>query len=203
MNTQTLIHMVEALSQSKCLAYERGDDPQVALIEARIFDLCAQHQLPLAPKVCACVWRGSLEAPELLVFRHPEAGCQIVKGSLEGDEDPAGAALRELEEEAGLQLNEPALALGSLHRLHPGRPFETGPLEHQHWQLFLMPAPAHLPDSWEHSATGSVEEEGLIFSCYWQALGTESEAALADFAPVFRQVLHRCRSHLLGKTAHD
>lgn len=187
-----LIATFSALSAAKCRAYGRHDTAEVAAIEARIAALCAQHQLPEAPKVCACVWRGQPEAPELLVFEHPQAGYQIVKGSLEGDEDPGLAALRELEEEAGLQLQNPGLAIGSLHRLHPGRPFERGPLEHQHWQLFLIPAPPDLPEQWQHAATGSIEEEGLLFRCFWQPLNGDYR----HFEPVFQQVLQRCSDQL-------
>ena len=52
-------------------------------------------------KVLAYVTRGE----ELLVFRHrdfPDAGLQVPAGTIEEDEDPEQAALRELSEESGL-----------------------------------------------------------------------------------------------------
>jgi 8-oxo-dGTP pyrophosphatase MutT (NUDIX family) len=37
-----------------------------------------------------------------MAFRHPLAGCQLVKGSIE-NEEPSAAAVRELYEEAGVR----------------------------------------------------------------------------------------------------
>jgi len=192
----TFLHQtLQALSQSKCLAYARQDALAVQEIENKVQNFCLAHALPTVLKACACVWRGPSDTPEVLVFAHPSAGHQFVKGTIEAGEDPALAVLRELEEEAGLSLSEPGPLLGTLHHLAHGRPFETGPLEHQLWHLFLLPAPPDLPASWEHCAVGSAEEEGLIFSCFWQPL--LADADIRGFAPVFQQVLQVCAAHLL------
>ena len=52
----------------------------------------------IATKVCAVVVRDG----RLLMFRHPCAGWQLVKGSLERGEAVGSAAVRELFEEAGI-----------------------------------------------------------------------------------------------------
>ena len=49
-------------------------------------------------KACPVVLQGS----KLLVFRHPSAGIQLVKGTIESGEGPEAAALRELREESGI-----------------------------------------------------------------------------------------------------
>jgi 8-oxo-dGTP pyrophosphatase MutT (NUDIX family) len=54
-------------------------------------------------KTCPVVVRNQGDGLQVLAFRHPLAGCQIVKGTIEKDESAANAALRELFEEAGIQ----------------------------------------------------------------------------------------------------
>jgi 8-oxo-dGTP pyrophosphatase MutT (NUDIX family) len=53
-------------------------------------------------KVTAFVTRGSGEAAELLLFRHPVAGVQLPAGTVELGEEPEAAVLREVREEAGM-----------------------------------------------------------------------------------------------------
>jgi 8-oxo-dGTP pyrophosphatase MutT (NUDIX family) len=48
------------------------------------------------------VLRGPKDNLEILAFKHPLAGCQLVKGTLEPGERVVDGALRELAEEAGL-----------------------------------------------------------------------------------------------------
>ncbi len=47
-------------------------------------------------KACACVLRPGETGADLLVFDHPVAGTQLPKGTVEEDETPANAVLREL-----------------------------------------------------------------------------------------------------------
>jgi ADP-ribose pyrophosphatase YjhB (NUDIX family) len=56
----------------------------------------------LVNKACTIVLRETLAAKELLVFEHPLAGVQLVKGTIEPGELPEHAALRELCEESGI-----------------------------------------------------------------------------------------------------
>jgi 8-oxo-dGTP pyrophosphatase MutT (NUDIX family) len=53
-------------------------------------------------KACPVVLRRNQDRFEILAFRHPIAGCQLVKGSIEPEEDVGQAALRELCEESGV-----------------------------------------------------------------------------------------------------
>ncbi|MEM7711475.1 MAG: NUDIX domain-containing protein, partial [Pseudomonadota bacterium] len=84
---------------------------------------------------CPVVRRG----PEVLAFRHPLAGLQLVKGGIEPGETPAGAALRELAEEAGVTGRE----------ARPMGDFRAGGL---HWHL-LSVRTGPLSDRWIHRCT--------------------------------------------------
>lgn len=53
-------------------------------------------------KVTAFVTRPTGQGDELLLFQHPSAGIQLPAGTVEQDEAPAAAALREAQEETGL-----------------------------------------------------------------------------------------------------
>ena len=55
-----------------------------------------------ADKACAVVLSRE-SPPRILLFRHPQAGVQLVKGSIESGETAQQAALRELWEESGLR----------------------------------------------------------------------------------------------------
>ena len=50
--------------------------------------------------------------PEILMFRHPLAGIQRVKGTVKPSESPADAARRELFEESGLDTKQPLFFIG-------------------------------------------------------------------------------------------
>ncbi|SFP30640.1 8-oxo-dGTP pyrophosphatase MutT, NUDIX family [Variovorax sp. OK605] len=148
---------------------------------------------PSAPilKACACMVdsRG-----RLLVFRHPEDGnMQLPKGTIEPGESPEAAVRRELLEESGIDYAGPLQALGTLDReCEAGVEGNT----HRHpqlWHLFLMRAEGRLPETFLHTATGSPEEEGLVFLFRW----LEAGEAIDDFALPYRQTIERVRAALL------
>jgi len=56
----------------------------------------------VAEKVTAFVTRSSESGLDLLLFEHPHAGIQIPAGTVEGDEAPEEAVIREVAEETGL-----------------------------------------------------------------------------------------------------
>jgi 8-oxo-dGTP pyrophosphatase MutT (NUDIX family) len=67
----------------------------------------------IVEKVTAFVTRQTENGCELLLIRHPFAGVQIPAGTVEPDESPEQAALREISEETGLTLPLPPTHLGS------------------------------------------------------------------------------------------
>ena len=64
---------------------------------------------------------------EVLAFRHPQVGTQLVKGSLEAGEEPEDAALGELAEESGIEDAVVVRPLGQLAYTEIA----------QHWHFFL------------------------------------------------------------------
>ena len=141
-------------------------------------------------KACACLVdaRG-----RLLVFRHPEDGnMQLPKGTIEPGESPDVAVRRELLEESGIDYAGALHPLGTLDReCEAGVEGNT----HRHpqlWHLFLMRAEGALPETFAHTATGSPEEEGLVFLFSWLAAGDSIE----DFALPYRQTIERVRAAL-------
>ena len=134
-------------------------------------------------KAVALVVRPSDRGRELLVFRHPLAGLQVPKGTVEPGEPTADAVLRELHEESGLAFECRPRAIG-----HWDRVLEGG--EVHRWHLFLIDAPDGFADEWTHEATGSVEEEGLDFAFHWLPLDAGLPGSLEPlFAPCAEALL--------------
>lgn len=118
-------------------------------------------------KAVAVVLRPGECTTEVLVFRHPLAGVQIPKGTVENLETVETAVLRELKEESGLVLTAKPKVIGIWSRtIHTG-PTEDGPMEINEWHIAILKSDARLPDQWSHDATGSLAEEGLTFDFFW------------------------------------
>jgi 8-oxo-dGTP pyrophosphatase MutT (NUDIX family) len=131
-------------------------------------------------KAAACLVRRGTAGPELLVFRHPLAGVQIPKGSVQPGELPADAALRELAEESGVAAH--TLRSVGRHDIEVGAgPTEFAPLELQVWHTFLVETDQELPDSWSHQASGSEVEAGLVFEYFWLPIAEARSACSSRF----------------------
>jgi 8-oxo-dGTP pyrophosphatase MutT (NUDIX family) len=142
-------------------------------------------------KACACLVdaRG-----RLLVFRHPEDGnMQLPKGTIEPGESPEVAVRRELLEESGIDFTGELQSLGTLDRECEAGVEGNTHRHPQHWHLFLMRAEGALPETFAHTATGSPEEEGLVFLFSWLEAGDLT----GDFALPYRQAIERVRTALL------
>jgi len=147
------------------------------------------------PKACACLVdaRG-----RLLVFRHPEDGnMQLPKGTIEPGESPEVAVRRELLEESGIDHVGALTSLGTLDRdCEAG--IEGNTHRHpQRWHLFLMRAESPLPETFDHVAMGSPEEDGLVFSFSWLAPADPVDG----FALPYRQTIERVRAALAAQAA--
>ena len=121
-------------------------------------------------KACPVVLRqqGGIE---VLAFRHPLAGLQLVKGTIESREAPAAAALRELAEEAGI--TDARIS---------GRYGATLLATDEYWHFFRVSVP-DLPDSWTHHA---LDDGGHDFQFFWHPLGTPADD---EWHPNFRAAL--------------
>jgi 8-oxo-dGTP pyrophosphatase MutT (NUDIX family) len=93
----------------------------------------------IADKACPLLFRDS-SMRQILAFQDPQAGLQLVMGDIESGEDAGTAALRELEEGAGIANMAIAKNLGTWSSGHKG----------QVWSLQLCTYLPKLPDSWTH-----------------------------------------------------
>ena len=124
-----------------------------------------------AIKVCPIVFRRGEAGTEVLAFRHPLAGHQFVKGTIEPGEPAHDAAIRELWEESGLRPTTPCLDLGTCR-------IETADAM---WHVFAWCA-KDLPESWDHQ---TADGGGLCFSFLWQPIEKPFDAS---WHPVFHKV---------------
>lgn len=137
-------------------------------------------ELPVIGKVSVFVIDGD---DRLLVFDHPEApeaGIQVPAGTIERDEPPLTAALRELGEETGKASFEITrfLARKEIHEVRLGR------LEcHDRWFYQAVPTQP-LPEEWLH---GEAAPEGWIpFHFFWMTRSQAELALVPDHVEVYR-----------------
>jgi chloramphenicol 3-O phosphotransferase len=130
-------------------------------------------------KVVPVLLREKESRQEILAFRHPIAGIQIVKGTLEEGEMTEHAALRELEEESGVTGARIVRSLGSSDAIAEG----------EQWHFFLCAA-REQPARWIHTAP---DDGGHIFEFFWQPLDAELGA---DWHPIFVAALAHIRAAL-------
>lgn len=136
----------------------------------------------LVAKACPIVLRGSPDSPQILTFAHPRAGLQIVKGTIETGENPAVAALRELEEEAGTAAATVSLSLGSHDDIQAG----------ERWHLFIVSA-AGLPETWHQAA---IDDDGDTYRFFWHPLfGGET----GGFGPRFLRAMDKVRAAIASR----
>jgi chloramphenicol 3-O phosphotransferase len=128
-------------------------------------------------KVVPVLLREKQGRDEILAFRHPKAGLQIVKGTLEPNELPEDAALRELEEESGVTRARILRSLGSSITIAEG----------EEWHFFLCAA-GEQPSRWIHAAP---DDGGHIFEFFWQPLDAELGS---DWHPIFHAALAHIRA---------
>jgi len=123
-------------------------------------------------KACAVVLSPA-PRPRLLLFRHPLAGVQLVKGTIEDAEAPAQAAVRELKEEAGLSASHITVDLGCWEAGHLG----------QVWSFQLCQVNEPVPECWSHH---TLDDHGHDFEFFWASI---DQLPYADCHPVFRRAL--------------
>ena len=129
-------------------------------------------------KVCPVVIRRIQGRIEILAFRHPIAGYQLVKGTIEAAETMQAAAERELLEESGVV----GTAVGYL-----GLAQMTDP--EQEWH-FVACEVGPLPDSWTHRTS---DGGGLDFEFFWHPM---TEELGEGWHPIFKQALGFIGQHV-------
>jgi putative (di)nucleoside polyphosphate hydrolase len=135
-------------------------------------------QTPNVQKAFAYVTRRPVHGPEIVVFTHtdPESGIQVPKGTVEGGETPAEAALREVYEECGLGGLRLVrhLATDTVH-------FPNDPKNRQIQQRYFyeVRAPASTPERWRHRVSAGAGDAGLTFTCFWLHV-SQSDTVIAN-----------------------
>jgi 8-oxo-dGTP pyrophosphatase MutT (NUDIX family) len=136
-------------------------------------------------KACPVVTRHGALGDDILVFRHPAAGVQLVKGTIEVGETAAEAALRELAEESGIVSAELAGSIGVWNSGYGG----------EIWEFFEIRVLDPLPERWQHFAH---DDGGHEFQFYWHPL---REKPNAEWHPLFVDALQFIRAHRGGGVA--
>ena len=132
-------------------------------------------------KVCPIVLRKSGSTLELLVFEHPLADVQLIKGTLElTDSSVESAALRELEEESGIS------KVSSTKYL---RSWERG-FQNQLWHFVLSEVSESLPNNWTFYTQ---DDGGHEFNFFWHKLGDSPKFKCYEvFVKAIKQVENLC-----------
>ncbi|WP_277559415.1 NUDIX hydrolase [Acinetobacter beijerinckii] len=105
-------------------------------------------------KVVPVILRHPTQGLEILAFRHPLAGSQLVKGTIEQGEKYDEAAIRELFEETGLTAEPNPKFMGSFMLKS----------NQQDWHFYLCETLAELPETWVHYCH---DGGGLNFEFFW------------------------------------
>ncbi|HDM8205873.1 TPA: NUDIX domain-containing protein [Vibrio campbellii] len=127
----------------------------------------------MVDKVCPLVLRK--QNREILLFKHPLAGVQLVKGTVElFDCDFLSAAKRELAEESGIELVYHTTYLGA---------WESG-FQEQRWHFVLCECEV-LPEHWVFHTQ---DDGGHDFEFFWHEV-TKDISSRAH--PVFQRALEQ------------
>ena len=132
---------------------------------------------PYIQKVCPVILRQPGEQRQILAFRHPSAGTQLIKGNLEVNELPEAAVLRELAEESGIDQATVVAKIGELK-------FRQA---QQHWHIYLCQPSVQLAEEW---AFFTADGGGLLFRFFWHPINEEPDAS---WRPVYRSALSLIR----------
>ncbi|WP_366299708.1 NUDIX domain-containing protein [Pseudomonas atacamensis] len=133
-------------------------------------------------KVCPVIL-SSIPGTHILLFRHPIAGVQLVKGTIEKGETPVESAPRELSEESGITNASVVSDMGCWDAEHLD----------QIWSFQLCFTQASLPEQWNHL---TLDDHGHTFSFFWAPL---DNLPYADCHPVFRRALRFLTARLIAR----
>ncbi len=131
-------------------------------------------------KACPVLLKYKGDDLLILVFRHPIAGYQLVKGTIELGESDDAAALRELFEESGIDSAKIVRHLG----------IWKSNFENQIWSLYLCETD-ELPDEWTHRTQ---DEGGLDFTFFWQSLNKNLDS---NWHPLYQEALYYIKNMLM------
>ena len=140
-------------------------------------------------KACPIVLRHKNNTLELLVFKHPHKGIQLIKGGIKKGESLEMACVRELEEESGVKA-QVVKRLGQ---------WEAG-FKNQIWGFSLMHYEGILADAWDFETK---DDGGYIFSLFWQPLNAPldnnwNEVSKAAFSYIRQALSEQVDTHKMN-----
>jgi len=127
-------------------------------------------------KVIAYIFRNNRS--EVLVFDHrdiPEAGTQVVGGTVEANEDFKFALSREIKEESGLDILP-----GEMTRIGETTYHRQDMPELNHRTYFEILSKG-LPETWEHTVESSGLDNGMVFEFYWLPINEARDVLVGNF----------------------
>lgn len=136
----------------------------------------------LIPKVFAYITHGN----RLLVFRHadfPQAGIQVPAGTVQPNEHPDEAVLREIYEETGLSDFTEVHFLGE--QIRDMADFHRNEVHHRHF--YHLRCAGDPPTTWRHNETSGGMIQPIVFEFFWADLPNRVPELIADhdkFIPV-------------------
>lgn len=137
-------------------------------------------------KVICYLIRKNNDDNEILVFDHrdfPEAGTQVIGGTVEEGEKLFATMVREIYEEAGIRIKQQDLKIiGETEYLRKDRP------ELNERTYFLLENQNHLPDYWEHVVKSGGEDNGMVFCFYWISVKRAKVALTGNFAELIEKI---------------
>lgn len=130
-------------------------------------------------KVIAYFVRHRNNQKEVLVFDHegmPEAGTQVVGGTVEDGEDLKFALVREVEEESGLKISAENL------KLLAETEYRRKDKEEINFRTYFVIDGEALADQWSHVVKSDGEDDGLQFNFYWMSFVEARSKLTGNFA---------------------
>lgn len=130
-------------------------------------------------KVIAYIKRIQNEQIQILVFDHrdfPEAGTQVIGGTVDPGEDLVEALLREIFEESGLCFRASDIVTKLGESLYHRQ--DIPEINHRHYYLINT---IDLADSWAHTVHSNGSDNGLVFDYFWLPLKKAKEVLTGNF----------------------
>ena len=137
----------------------------------------------MSDKACPVVTRVTDGLIEILAFQHPNAGQQLVKGTIERGEQPSDAAVRELAEESGLVATGSPFFLTQVNNLPVG---DT-------WFFYDCEVKDSIPEDFSFFTQ---DEGGLWFRFFWHDVNRELNE---KWHPLFHDVMAIVRPLIMAR----
>lgn len=150
-------------------------------------------------KVISYFFRMNNGELELLVFDHrdfPNAGTQVIGGTLEVGESMKSSMIREIHEESGILLKEEDIHLVGNTTYHRKEIEEIN----ERTYFVVYNKKLSLSDYFEHVVRSTGEDDGMVFNFYWIKAADAKERLTGKFyelvseASALYEKIHKARS---------